>query len=54
MPPEDERRGVMDQGKWGRAAYAIAVWVTAVVFVGGATVAVLGLLGVVLRAFGLL
>lgn len=44
----------MDQGKWGRAAYAIAVLVTAVVFVGGATAVVLGLLGVVLRAFGLL
>lgn len=42
----------MDQGKWNRAAYAIAVWVTAVVFVGGAAVVVLGLLGVVLRALG--
>ena len=42
----------MDQGKWDRAAYAIAVWVTAVAFVGGAAVVVLGLLGVALRALG--
>lgn len=48
---DERRRGVMEDER-DRAAYRIASWVTAIVFVGGAVVMMLWLLGVVLRALG--
>lgn len=35
-----------------RAAFAVAAWVTAIVFIGGAAVLVFGLAGVVARCLG--